>query len=318
MPKAPEFCELPAGALQRRQLLQAAGAAALVGVCSPARAQAHYTVSVVPQFPAAEVHRDWTPLLERVGQTIGVGFRLHLAASIPRFEADFLTGGPDFVYLNPYHQLMARRAQGYVPLVRERQPLTGILVVRRDDPVRTPQQLEGREIAFPAPNAFGASLWLRALLAEREKIAFTPVYVQTHSNVYRQVIRGKVAAGGGVNHTLEQERDELRSDLRVLLETPGAAPHPLSAHPRVEPRLQQAVAEVFLQLAADASGRALLQAIEMPSPVRADQARDYQPLEAYRLDKYVVMSAPRPAEADRPPWGSSKVAKPRLLESAKA
>ena len=56
----------------------------------------------------------------------------------------------------------------------------------------------------------------------------------------------------------------------------------------------------------------------MPSPVRADQARDYQPLEAYRLDKYVVLSAPRPAEADRPPWGSSKVAKPRLLESAKA
>ena len=27
-----------------------------------------------------------------------------------------------------------------------------------------------------------------------------------------------------------------------------------------------------------------------------------------------VMSAPRPAKADRPPWGSSKVAKPHLLE----
>jgi len=318
MPKAPVLSEFPAGALHRRQLLQAAGAVAFVGLCPPTRAQAQYTFAVVPQFPAAEVHRDWTPLLERVGQMIGVWFRLYLAASIPRFEADFLAGGPDFVYLNPYHQLMAGRAQGYVPLVRERKPLTGILVVRRDDPVRTVQALEGREIAFPAPNAFGASLWLRALLVEREKIAFTPVYVQTHSNVYRQVIRGKVTAGGGVNHTLEQERDELRSDLRVLLETPGAASHPLSAHPRIEPRWQLAVAEAFLQLATDASGRALLRAIEMPSPVRADQGRDYQPLEAYRLDKYVVMSAPRPAEADRPPWGSSKLAKPHLLESAKA
>ena len=27
------------------------------------------------------------------------------------------------------------------------------------------------------------------------------------------------------------------------------------------------------------------------------------------------LSAPRPAEAGRPPWGSSKVAKPHLLES---
>ena len=59
-------------------------------------------------------------MLERVGQAIGVGFRLHLTVNIPRFEVDFLAGGPDFVYLNPYHQLMARRAQGYVPLVRER------------------------------------------------------------------------------------------------------------------------------------------------------------------------------------------------------
>ena len=86
MPKAPEFCELPAGALQRRQLLQTAGAAALVGLSPPTRAQPHYTVAVVPQFPAAEVHRSWTPLLERVGQAVGVSFRLHLAASIPRFE----------------------------------------------------------------------------------------------------------------------------------------------------------------------------------------------------------------------------------------
>ncbi len=30
----------------------------------------------------------------------------------------------------------------------------------------------------------------------------------------------------------------------------------------------------------------------------------------------VLLSAPRPAEAGRPPWGSSKVAKPHLLESA--
>ena len=30
----------------------------------------------------------------------------------------------------------------------------------------------------------------------------------------------------------------------------------------------------------------------------------------------VVLSAPRPAQAGRPPWGSSKVAKPHLLESA--
>ena len=31
-----------------------------------------------------------------------------------------------------------------------------------------------------------------------------------------------------------------------------------------------------------------------------------------------TLSAPRPAEAGRPPWGSSKVAKPHLLEAGEA
>lgn len=253
-----------------------------------------YTVAVVPQFQAAEVHRDWAPLLERIGRAAGVTLKLQLSASIPRFEAEVLAGAPDFAYMNPYHQVMAMRAQRYLPLVRERQPLSGILVVRRDDPIRSVRELDGRELAFPAPNAFGASLLMRALLTEREKIQFTPAYVQTHSNVYRQVIRGKAAAGGGVNHTLLQEPDELRADLRVLLETPSAASHPLSAHPRVDARVRQAVADALLALADSADGQPLLKAIEMPHPVRADHARDYQPLEAWRLDRYVVHAA-RPA-----------------------
>jgi phosphonate transport system substrate-binding protein len=272
------------------QVLLGLGAASSGGV--KAQNLPSYTVSVVPQFPATDIHRDWVPLLERVGRAVGASFKLQIATSIPRFEADLLAGAPDFVYLNPYHEVMAHRAQGYVPLVRERKPLTGILVVRRDDPIRSVRELDGKELAFPAPNAFGASLYMRALLAEREKIQITPVYVQTHSNVYRQVIRGKSAAGGGVNHTLEQERDELRNDLRVLMETPGVPPHPLAAHPRVPAKLQKALADALLALADDAAGQALLRGIEMPAPVRADYAHDYQPLEALRLDRYVVLPKP--------------------------
>ena len=176
--------------------------------------------------------------------------------------------------------------------MRGRTPLTGILVVRRDDPIRAVQELDGKTLAFPAPNAFGASLWMRALLAEREKIRVTPTYVQTHGNVYRQVIRGAAAAGGGVNHTLSQDRDEVKGELRVLLETPGVAPHPLSAHPRVGAALCRALADAMLALAGTAEGRAMLLAVEMEGVVRADHGRDYHPLEAYGLDKYAVHARP--------------------------
>ena len=283
------------GAWHRRHAvvaLAAAAASAFVGRAHARFGGPTYSVMVVPQVPASELMRDWTPLLARLSQLTGCTLVLKLAASIPLFETELLAGVPDFAFLNPYHQVLAFRAQGYVPLVRNAQPLSGILVVRKDDPIQHVRELDGKEVAFPAPNALGASLYLRALLAEREKVHVRPVYVQTHSNVYRQVMLGKSAAGGGVNQTLAQERDELRNGLRVLLETPGVAPHPFSAHPRVPADLQEAVGAALLGLGADAAAAALLKAVQMPRPMRADHRRDYQPLEAMRLDRYVERETP--------------------------
>lgn len=247
-----------------------------------------FSIAVVPQFPAVEIHTNWTPVLERLSRETGYRFTLTITSGIPAFEDAVLAGTPDFAYMNPYHQVMATRTQGYVPLLRDSNPLTGILVVRQDDPIKSVRDLDGKEIAFPAPNAFGASLWIRALLAEREKINIVPVYVKTHSNAYRQVAVGKMAACGGINHTLADEPEAVRSALRILLETDGVPPHPLSAHPRVPEKVREAVTNTLLRMAGDTAGRALLAGMQMPVPVRANYAADYRPLEEYGPDKYVV------------------------------
>lgn len=272
-----------------RRLASGVGTIALPALAQSDARRPAFDVAVVPQFPAAELHRDWTPLLERLGHQMGISLNLKLSPSIPRFEALLLEGRPDFAFLNPYHQVMAARAHGYVPLVRNGKPLTGILVVRKDSPIRSVRELAGTDLAFPSPNAFGASLWMRALLAERERINFNPLYVQTHGNVYRQVMRGSAAAGGGVNLTLSQETPEVRDGLRVLLETPEAASHPLSAHPRVPAMVQRQVTEALLSLTGEPTGMSLLKAVALTNPVAASHARDYRPLEQYKLEKYVVI-----------------------------
>lgn len=259
----------------------------VVPLCAEEK-QAVYTVAVVPQFTPTEIHRDWMPFIERLSRDTGFKFELQVVQSIPMFEAAVLAGGPDFSFMNPYHQIMARQAQGYLPLVRDSKPLTGILVVRQDSPIKSVKELDGNEIAFPAPNSLGASLWMRAILIEQEKIKFTPLYVKTHTNVYRHVLLGKAVAGGGVNNTFSQEPAEVRTNLRILLETPGVAPHPLSAHPRVSASVRHAVTEAILKMATEPVGRALLGKVQMPNPVRADYSRDYLPLEKFRLDRYVV------------------------------
>lgn len=256
---------------------------------SSARAET-YELVVVPQFQAVEIHRDWQPLIERIGALSGVRLKLKHVRSIPEFETEFQRGIPDFAVMNPYHAVMAMQAQGYVPLVRDGRPLTGILVVRKDGPVQSLAALSGKELAFPAPNAFGASLYMRALLQEEQKLRITPRYVKTHSNVFRSVLLGEVPAGGAISSTLAQEPAAIRDRLQILFETPGVPAHPLVAHPRVPEAVRKAVAEAFVKLAAIPDGKVLLAACQMPEPVAADYARDYLPLERLNLNRYVVRS----------------------------
>lgn len=253
-----------------------------------AYAQTTWTVGVVPQFPPEQIYRQWTPVFQALSKLTGQDFELRSFTSIPEFEAAFRKGELDLAYMNPYHAVMAREAAGYIPLVRDGdRRLNGILVVRVDSPVQEIRDLEGATVAFPAPNAFGASLYMRALLAEQEGITITPRYVGTHSNVYRHVITGRAQAGGGVRRTLEQETPQLQAQLRVLYKTPDVYPHPLAAHPRVPARIQGEIQAAFLTLAQHPETAALLPGIQMPRPVAASYP-DYADLAKLGLERFVV------------------------------
>lgn len=249
-----------------------------------------YIFSVVPQFTPAEINRSWTPVVEKLSRATGRRFEIKIYPGYRQFEAAFMNGEIDLAYLNPYYAVMAKRAQGYIPLLRDdANRLIGLIVVRRDSTIQSIQELNGKELAFPSPNAFATSLYPRALLADQEKISIIPRYVSTHSNVYRHVILGEAIAGGGVSHTLKRESPEVQAQLRVLYETPGVPSHPLVAHPRMPEGLRQAIKNTLIEMHNDPAEQKLLTDILMPKPVEADYARDYQPLEKLKLEKYVVI-----------------------------
>jgi len=271
-------------------LIQLFGGLVLLGAAF-ANAAADYTLAVVPQASPTDTYRRWAAFAEYVQPALDKRLQLRVYRTFEQFETDLLNGRVDFAYMNPYQFLMAQKAQGYLPLVRDgSRLLSGFLVVRRDSPIQSVKQLDGQEIAFPDPNAFGASLYMRALLQEKEHIHFTARYLTTHANVYRHVIFGSVAAGAGVNLTLANDRPEIRAALRVLYETPGTVPHPLCAHPRIPAALREAMTQAVLAMAKDENGRAILQSTDLRQPVRASYVRDYQPLEKLKLQKYVIQT----------------------------
>ena len=282
------------GVCQRAALLLCLGLVALpmvaqaqVASClGDASAPKPYVVSVVPQLPASETYSHWAPVLEAIGLATKQCFTLSISKTIPDFETELLAGTPDFSYMNPYHQVMAHRRQAYRPLVADATPLTGILVVRRDSGIAKLEDLNGKSLAFPSPNSFAASLVMRAILSQRG-IDIKPVYVKTHSNVYRSVLQADVLAGGGVNNTLVREPEGLQSQLKVLFESGGYRAHPFSAHSRVPIALQESVRKAFIVYANTEPGKAAMNKAQMPQPVAVDYPRDYLPLEQMKIEAFV-------------------------------
>lgn len=245
-----------------------------------------YVIGVVPQFGALRTNNVWVPILQELEKETGLRFELKGSPTIPDFEQEFLSGAFDFAYMNPYHILPAHQSQGYSPLVRDiGRSLYGVLVVLKDSPIKEVKDLDGSKIAFPAPNALGASLMIRADLREKFKINFHPVYVKTHSSVYLNVVLEEVAAGGGVQGTLENQVDDIKKNLRVIYKTPSVSPHPFAAHPRVPDSVQKLVQSKLLEMGKSDEGRKMLSLVPIKK-IGTATMKDYQSLQKMGLEKY--------------------------------
>lgn len=247
-----------------------------------------YSFGVVPQFEQRKIFQIWVPILSELEKRTGFRFELKGSSKIPAFEERFMAGGFDLAYMNPYHLVLASDGQGYVPLVKDgRRTLNGILVVRRDSGILNINELQDKAIAFPAPNALGASLLIRAELKNKFGLDFSPKYVQTHSSVYLHVIKKLVDVGGGVMQTLESQKPDIKDNLRVLYKTMSMSPHPIAVHPRVPVAHQDKIRRALLEIASDNNGKQLFSKIPMEYAVTASIS-DYEYISSLGLGKFYV------------------------------
>jgi phosphonate transport system substrate-binding protein len=256
--------------------LQPVGGAAVSGA---------YRFGVVPQFPQRRLYAVWQPILRELEKQTGFSFKLVTTLTIQEFEKKFATGDFDFVYMNPYYMLKAMNPRGYIPLVRDEAPLRGILVVHKDSGIRGIGQLNGELVAFPSPHAIGASLLIRADLARLHHVKVRPLYVKTHSSVYLHVVQGLVAAGGGVEKTLQEQNEAVRDSLRIIYTTREMPSHPIAAHPRVPRKDRQKVREALLAMGNTPAGREMLSEIPVRRFISASTA-DYQGMRNWGLEDY--------------------------------
>lgn len=274
--------------LPRRAVLMACGAVMAGLACAPAAgAESVYLFGVVPQFEQRKLFATWKPIVEELAQRSGLRLQLATTLTVPDFEKELSDGKYDFVYANPYHILHEIQGQGYIPLVRDKEPLRGILVVKKDSPLRSPAELGGKELAVPSFNALGASLLIRTDLLHIFQVKPQIINAKNHTSVYMNVAAGVYAAGGGVEKTLRGQAPSLQDQLRVLYTTRDMPSHPIAAHPRVTARARELLQKTILDWGQTPAGKHLLQEVPM-TDVISTTMKDYLPMLKWGLDEFWV------------------------------
>lgn len=247
-----------------------------------------YVFGIVPQFEANKLRKIWQPIVNYLEEETGYNFRIKGSPTIPDFESEFMQGDFDFAYMNPYHIMLANKQKGYIPLVKDvGTKLYGVLVTRNDSDIANVSQLDGKTVAFPAPNALGASLIMRQEINDHFKTKIIPSYVKTHDSVYLNVLLGEAAAGAGVQKTLSQQKPEYRRALKIIHQTVEFAPHPIAAHPMVPDHVVLAVKDALLKLGSTEKGRQWLASIPIKEIGEASMD-DYLVLNDLQLDRFYI------------------------------
>lgn len=244
-----------------------------------------YTFAITPQFAKQKLYAIWKPIIDELEKKTGLSFKLVTALKINEFEKEYMAEKLDFVYVNPYLIVRGVKPGAYLPLVRDNKPHRGIVVVRKDGPIRKVADLQGKTVAFPTPNAIGATLMTRSELERLFGVKVVPLYVKSHSSVYLHVAQGLTVAGGGVLKTL-QEQDSAVRDLLSVLHTTEVIPNlPVAANRRVPADVREKVRRAFLELAKTDQGRAMLAKIPI-TEISATSLDDYLVIEKWGLEKY--------------------------------
>jgi phosphonate transport system substrate-binding protein len=258
----------------------------LLEISSVGAADTHkYTFAVPPLMPMITTHANWSPFVERLGRETGLEFELKVYETMDQFEEDIARGTPDFVFLHSVQVVAAKSAQGYIPIVRNSKMVSGSIVVRKDSPIMSVQDLEGKTMAYVGEKNLCRALLDHELRTELQ-ISVKGVYAITASNVLKYVILSKADAGGALDVSFDKLPPELLAQVRVIHSTKKIAPHALIVHPRVPAKVRNSAAEAVLRIASDSGSRPLMTAIPIDSPVRADYDRDYKQLERMNIKRY--------------------------------
>lgn len=236
-----------------------AALAALI-VCGTALAdEKAYSFYVLNQRSVALAAQYWNPILTYVTKKSGVPLELKLARTAQEGNAVAEKLGYDFQYTNHFFT-RERDRLGYKVIARPAGPgIRSQIVVPKDSPIQSLQDLDGKQVGFVSPDGF-TGYWVPYDALLRAKVAVQVVFTGNQESSFAQLKVSKIAAAGVNSSVMARYARRESFAYRALWTSEVYQDLCIMASPKVPADKVAAVKKALIDMVKDAEGRQVLQA----------------------------------------------------------
>ena len=272
-----------------------AAAVAFLGASPAASGGDAIEFGILPTLSTRATLSTYQPLREYLEERLQRPVTLITAPDFPTYIERTRRGVYSFLVTAPHFARLAQIESGYVPMVRVKRELRGLLVVREGSGIQTLADLRGKTISTPERLAIVTMLGLELLRAHglqpgrdvtvRPATSFTSAVLAVQNGESDAAITAPTA--------LSQMPEQSRAGLRVIASTASIPGTVYMASPRVPPAEIERMTRLLMDFSADPTrGKTFFEHTGYEGLVRAT------PEELRALDPYVAELKRRLAEDD--------------------
>jgi len=240
---------------------------ALAAMSGPARGDEPLRLGVHPYLPATELVKRFTPMAKYLEEALGRPVEVVISRNYEEHIDRVGKGEVDIAYMGPASYVLLVERYGKRPIlarqeVQGQDTFRGVIIVRKESPLRELSELRGKRFAFGDPDSTMSHLVPRHMLIEAgvdaEDLAGYK-FLKGHHNVALGVLLGDFDAGA-VKEEVFYEYEE--RGLRALRWTPEISDRLFVASPKLPRETVKALREAMFRLKDSPRGRAVMAAIK--------------------------------------------------------
>ena len=221
-----------------------------------------YEMGVFPNMPVTKLNELFNPLAEELSKALGKKIRLGSRPTFEAFETVLNSEFYDIAHVQPFDYVEAHDKHNYLPLARRDEGLEALFVVNPNSAITSIQQMRGKRIVSPPPDAAVSHLANMSLQAAglNPKKDVIREYSKNHYSCLQNVLIGEADVCVAAIQMIKQFEKE--KNLAVPFRIVHASvkiPHTLLVvHKRVPQKDREILLKTILNLPHTASGKKIL------------------------------------------------------------